>query len=147
MSELFRGFVLRGCAKRSVLIGCLLPALVGGGCAQNQAYNQSYGQPNWYAGGPAPQQSAAAAPIPVEMEDDGRPAQVPPRVDGRPTADDPTQPWSPNYGGPANRPVRRPVQVSQGSSGAQWRTPAVAGWLGRTYGAPRPRVVLSQPRR
>jgi hypothetical protein len=152
MSEMRRGFAPRSCARRGLLISCLLPALIGGGCAQNQSYNQ----PNWYAGGPVPQQAAAAVPIPVEMEDDGRPAQVPPRVDGRPTADDPTQPWSPNYGGPANRSVRRPVQVSQGmvrghsypaSVAGQWRGPAVAGWLGRTYGAPRPRITLAQPRR
>lgn len=142
MSLLRRGQVLRGCAKRGLLIGCLLPALIGGGCAQNQ----SYSQPNWYAGGPASQQTAAAVPIPVEMEDDGRPAQVPPRVDGRPAADDPTQPWSPNYGGPANRPARRPVQVSQALRWDQSRPTAVAGWLGRTYGAPRPRAMTVRPR-
>jgi hypothetical protein len=146
MSLLRRGHVPRGYAKRGLLISCLLPALLGGGCAQNQSYNQSYGQPNWYAGGPASQQTAAAVPIPVEMEDDGRPAQVPPRVDGRPTADDPTQPWSPNYGGPANRPARRPVHVSQAQAGGQSVAPAVAGWLGRTYGAPRPRVIMVRPR-
>lgn len=151
MSELRWGVLPLGYAKRGVLIGCLLPALIGGGCAQNQSYNQ----PNWYAGGPTPQQTAAAVPIPTEMEDDGRPAQVPPRADGRPTADDPTQPWSPNYGGPANRVSRRPVQVSQATVGVpsqritvagQWRAPAVAGWLGLTYGAPRPRVILARPR-
>jgi hypothetical protein len=142
MSLLRRGQEPRGCARRGLFFGCLLPALIGGGCAQNQSYHQ----PNWYAGGPPSQQTTAAVPIPVEMEDDGRPAQVPPRVDGRPTADDPTQPWSPNYGGPANRPARRQVQVSQAPTGGQWQSPAVAGWLGRTYGAPRPRVIAVRPR-
>ena len=90
--------VQRVCAVRGPLM-VLIPALMAGGCG-HQNYNQQAG---WYAGGP--RQTAAVVPIPVDMEDDGRPAQLPPRADVRQTADDPTQPWSPNYGGPATRPA------------------------------------------
>lgn len=46
----------------------------------------------------APQASVAPAKIArVEIEDDGLPAQLAPR-NRRPGADDPSQPWSPNYG-------------------------------------------------
>ena len=37
----------------------------------------------------------------VEIEDDGLPAQVAPRY-RRSSPDDPSQPWSPNYGGPSD---------------------------------------------
>ncbi|MFZ8452973.1 hypothetical protein ACO1MT_15845, partial [Staphylococcus aureus] len=43
-------------------------------------------------------------------EDDGLPAQVPPRLSARSFPDDPTQPWSPNYGGPARNAAVRPPQ-------------------------------------
>lgn len=36
----------------------------------------------------------------VAMEDDGRPAQIPPLLRANPAADDPTEPFSPNYGPP-----------------------------------------------
>jgi hypothetical protein len=54
-----------------------------------------------------------AAPL-VEIEGDGLESQRPPRrrVDEAPTPDDPTQPYSPNYGSvpaPAQAPPRQPV--------------------------------------
>lgn len=36
----------------------------------------------------------------VAMEDDGRPAQIPPLLRAKPVEDDPTEPFSPNYGPP-----------------------------------------------
>jgi hypothetical protein len=123
MSKLRCSRVLRDRAKGGLVLVCLLPAVIGGGCAQQT----SYSQPNWYAGGPAPRQSAAAVPIPVEMEDDGRPAQLPPRVDVRAAPDDPSQPWSPNYGGPSRRVA--PAQAQGGpdpSAGAPRHTSRVA---------------------
>jgi hypothetical protein len=113
MSKMRRGIVprdgiARDRAKRRLILACLLPAVIGGGCAQQN----SYSQPNWYAGGPPSRQTAAAVPIPVEMEDDGRPAQLPPRVDVRAARDDPSQPWSPNYGGPARQPPPPAQRVS-----------------------------------
>ena len=53
-----------------------------------------------YVQGPTAQQMAAARK--VEMEDDGQPVQSPPARAMRAEEDDPTQPWSPNYGGNAN---------------------------------------------
>jgi hypothetical protein len=40
----------------------------------------------------------AAIPHKVEIEDDGQPVQPPPARAMRPEEDDPSQPWSPNYG-------------------------------------------------
>lgn len=47
-----------------------------------------------------PQQMAAAAvnPTEPEMEADGLPAQTPPLMRARPLPDDPSEPFSPNYG-------------------------------------------------
>ena len=86
------------------LLFVALPALLVAGCG----HQTQYSQPSWYAGADAaPRQTAAAVPIPVEMEDDGRPAQLPPRAEARRGPDDPSQPWSPNYGGPSTRAVER----------------------------------------
>ncbi len=40
----------------------------------------------------------AAAPVSVELEDDGLPPQSPPPRSIRAALDDPNEPWSPNYG-------------------------------------------------
>ena len=89
-------------------------ALIVSACAHEPA---SYSQTSWYAGGPRP---AAAPPVsvPVEMEDDGRPSQLPPpRAQAGQVADDPREPWSPNYGGQAkpmtsNQPQRQAALAS-----------------------------------
>lgn len=85
------------------------PLLVLGGCAHTDptsTYQTSYAQQGYYAGA---QSLKPPAPIPVEMEEDGRPPQLPPRVGVASAPDDPTQPWSPNYGGPARQPPRTPA--------------------------------------
>ena len=41
----------------------------------------------------------------VEIEDDGREAQLPPRKRSDPLSDDPTEPFSPNYGSATPVPV------------------------------------------
>ncbi len=49
----------------------------------------------------APQRVAAAVPVPEkkpDLEDDGREAQVPPPRSIRNVPDDPSEPWSRNYG-------------------------------------------------
>ncbi len=89
----FRRIALR--PARAPLLAVFTAAVAMGGCGHDQPYSQA----NWYAGGPRP--TAAAVPIPVEMEDDGHPAQLPPRVDTARAPDDPSEPWSPNYGGRA----------------------------------------------
>jgi hypothetical protein len=86
------------------LTAVVFTALATAGCGHTSEQTQ----PTWYAGNSyagGPRQTAAAVPIPVEMEDDGRPAQLPPRADVPRTADNPNEPWSPNYGGPARTPV------------------------------------------
>ena len=53
-------------------------------------------------------QTAAAQPAKIELEDDGAPVQPPPARATRPEEDDPSQPWSPNYGGAASVPQPAP---------------------------------------
>jgi hypothetical protein len=59
-------------------------------------------QPPSYVHGPNPQMRAQhlASVAKDDLEDDGRPAQTPPQRRALPEEDDPSQPWSPNYGGP-----------------------------------------------
>jgi hypothetical protein len=66
-------------------------AVVAGGCAANQA------EPSRVAGPVRDMPSGEPRSVRVEIEEDGLPAQIAPqhRVAG---PDDPTQPWSPNYG-------------------------------------------------
>jgi hypothetical protein len=87
---------------RSSVIGL---AVVTSGCAAHQ-------KPS-YVNGPSPhvraQQLASVAKD--ELEDDGKPAQTPPLRRALPEEDDPSQPWSPNYGGPnpsSNAPANSP---------------------------------------
>lgn len=83
-------------AARPLVLGAVVVAL--SGCAANK-------EPS-YVRGPVSQQMAAAEPRKVEMEADGLPVQTPPARRMRPDEDDPTQPWSPNYGkGSAAEPV------------------------------------------
>lgn len=87
--------------------------LVQGGCA-------SGGSP-YYA--TAPTVAAYAQHVPSsEVEDDGLPSQAPPPARIRQMPDDPSQPYSPNYGGPnpasfapARVLKRGPVQLTQPS--------------------------------
>lgn len=84
-------------------LGVLGLAVLGGGCA-----SESANSPSWLAGPikviaqalpepDMPPQPKAAGTIRVEIEADGLPAQIAPR-DRKPVADDPSEPWSPNYG-------------------------------------------------
>lgn len=75
-------------AARLSVIGLIV---VAGGCASNHT---GRGSPSHVAGPPPGQGPAVAR---VEMEDDGMPAQLAPRHP-RPVQDDPSEPWSPNYG-------------------------------------------------
>jgi hypothetical protein len=81
-------------AARACVIG---PLLLVTGCASNKQASYVHG----------PGAHVAATPK-VEMEDDGRPVQPPPARPINPAEDDPTQPWSPNYGRGALPPARGP---------------------------------------
>ncbi len=67
-----------------------------------------------YVRGPAPHMVVEPAPVhaaKVQMEDDGKPAQEPGRRI-RPEEDDPTQPWSSNYGkGVTPKPIKTPPRL------------------------------------
>lgn len=96
-------------AKLVTLVrACALGAgLFAGGCASDQdhrAQAYAYSQQAHGANGPASQQRKAEP----ELEDDGLPSQVPPPIHRRREADDPSEPYSPNYGNPhAGAPRQR----------------------------------------
>ena len=73
-----------------------ISALMLTACAQSQSYQY---QSNVGADAPT-DQVAVASPPRVVIERDGLPGQHPPRFQRSPAADDPTEPFSPNYGPP-----------------------------------------------
>jgi hypothetical protein len=93
-------------AARICVIG---PLLLVSGCASNKQASYVHG----------PGAHVAAAPK-VEMEDDGRPVQPPPARPINPAEDDPTQPWSPNYGkgGMPSAPARGPAAAKSDEASA-----------------------------
>lgn len=74
-------------------VGVLGLAALSAGCASQQARHTS---PSHVAG----PQAVAAAGTKVELEDDGLPVQIAPRHP-QPGPDDPSEPFSPNYGSAA----------------------------------------------
>lgn len=103
----------QGLARLSVPAAVLLVCVFMSGCAtrQSDTYQSGYGGGAY--GGPTAQagpywrQREPASPRVAgyidsraqrEIEDDGLPAQAAPRLRARPEPDDPSQPFSPNYG-------------------------------------------------
>ncbi len=88
---------------------CILAALGAGGCQTTHRSTQ-----DWVmraVGAPMAPVVAAVQPKP-EMEADGIEVQAPPRLRQRREPDDPTEPFSPNYGSvPPRVPVGSPEQV------------------------------------
>jgi hypothetical protein len=81
-------FVESSMVARVCVIGL---AVVTSGCAATKTPS--------YAGVQNSQvRPVAERPWTVEIEEDGKPAQLPPVRRMRPEEDDPSQPWSPNYG-------------------------------------------------
>lgn len=78
----------------------LVIALVLTGCAGDQSPSH---ESAWLGAVPPPR---------VAMEGDGLPAQTPPLLRNEPQPDDPTEPFSPNYG-PPPEPRREPAPVQQ----------------------------------
>ena len=77
-------------------------ALCAAGCASDQERREEahgYGQYAHSMRGPVPPQRTSEP----EVEDDGLPSQLPPPVKRTGEPDDPNEPYSPNYGGPARR--------------------------------------------
>ena len=84
-------------AARAALlcIACVVSA-----CASNTGYRQDA------AGVAGPPQRVASAPVP-ELEDDGLPGQVSPPPRAARDPDDPSEPFSPNYGAGQSRSDNR----------------------------------------
>ena len=93
MFRLRRGAVAPPCSF-AVRLGVAGIAVMLTGCASKQS---SYEQAR--VAGPPPSQVTR-----VEIEDDGLPAQLAPRY-RQPGRDDPTEPWSPNYGNGQRAPL------------------------------------------
>lgn len=83
--------------------------------------------------------AAAPVPRPVEMEDDGREAQVPPPASIRDEPDDPREPFSPNYGGPSS-PIRRSPANTADAAGVG-PPPAIRAQALREGWVPAPQAV------
>lgn len=87
------------CARRSSLriapVLVLALSLAAGGCAESRS---QYAETAHVRAVP-PQVAQVQAE--VDMEADGLPAQVPPLRRAKPLPDDPSEPYSPNYGNPA----------------------------------------------
>lgn len=93
------------CAHVALLFSFATLAL--GGCSAVAPLPNS-GLISAFAAQPAPRASLP----PVDIEDDGREAQRPPRLRMYPRDDDPTQPFSPNYG-----EVPLPQEPDEGADG------------------------------
>lgn len=103
---------------RALVLGIVVlgTAVLAAGCASKQASHTSgYSQMG--------AQRVAVVPPRVEMEDDGLPAQTPPPRRAA-VADDPREPWSRNYGGPA--PSAQPAAASPAATAPAWRAVAPA---------------------
>lgn len=81
---------------RASIVSFAIAVLVGGCAAANSGPSKVAGPISTYPGDPAPRPALSRA-APVEMEADGLPAQVAPKT-RRSMRDDPSEPWSPNYG-------------------------------------------------
>lgn len=78
-------------AKRLCAATALAGAVAAGGCAENQTRYDAAQHVR-----AIPPQVAEAQQ--QQLEDDGLPPQVPPPLRTKPDADDPSEPYSPNYG-------------------------------------------------
>ena len=90
-------------------------------CASSHAAYDGYSN----VGGPRPAEVAVSAPRSIELEDDGLAVQAPPRVRKHAEPDDPSEPFSPNYG-PAPQDVpdgAEPVSTPAGPLRAAQRQP------------------------
>ena len=89
---------------RLAMIGAAACALAG--CATDEEYRRAAYTRDAARQNVAQQQQRQRATEP-EVEDDGLPSQVPPPANRRREADDPREPYSPNYGSPVT-PAAQP---------------------------------------
>jgi hypothetical protein len=91
-------------------------ALGEGGCAES-----NHG--TYYASAPAVAAYSRQVAAGVQIEADGLPSQAAPQARIRQMPDDPSEPYSPNYGGFNPASVERPASIERKSADA-----AAAGW-------------------
>lgn len=117
---------------RLLLTAAALMAVAAGGCARTSAQygDQSYGY--------APAVAGYAQTATGEVEDDGLPVQSAPHVRIHQAPDDPSEPWSPNYG--ANNVGGTALTKPETSSIATYEVSRVAG---ASYASPRDDVYIS----
>lgn len=103
----------------------LLAAICLSGCGSSTATEKTVA---WQLM-PPEQRQPISKPL-RDLEDDGMPAQTPPPLGVREKPDDPSQPWSPNYGVPpeerglrARQPIR---EDAAGGEALPWQTRRVA---------------------
>lgn len=108
-------FSLRGAVNAArpalvVLVGCGLALEVGGCASTNAGYPATVTPAAYVAEGPS-----------VQVEGDGLPVQAAPSAKIRQQFDDPTQPFSPNYGGvnPARIAPAQPLVKASNDVGAE----------------------------
>lgn len=127
---------------RLLRVGALSMTLAVAACASDEEHRRdAYGHSGGYPqqGYIHPQHTAMAAGAAnrgpytqhqksrqPDVEDDGLPSQVPPPVNRKRELDDPSEPFSPNYGNP-NAPRPAPAAAHPARQ-AGTRAPAVAGW-------------------
>lgn len=85
--------------RRLAIVPTVALAVLLSACAQSQHAYQSQSYIGAYPGSASDQVAVATPPRPV-IEDDGMPAQHPPRMRRGAAPDDPSEPFSPNYGPP-----------------------------------------------
>lgn len=94
----------------------LVAALLAAGCGSSSA---SRHVASWHMMAPEPPPQAAVKPL-RDLEDDGLPAQTPPPLGVRDLPDDPTKPWSPNYGvPPGERALRAARSLAEEHTGEE----------------------------
>jgi len=91
--------------KAPAQIAVLVVAILVSGCSSTGPVAQNA---NWHASDMSGSFAGLLPRPPVEIEDDGREAQLPPRKRDNLQPDDPTEPFSPNYG--SVRPASVPSQ-------------------------------------
>lgn len=88
------------------LATALMLAVVAGGCSSTRTAGTSSDQ--WYAADGDYRVAYQPPPPKVDVEDDGIEAQAPPLRRSQQEPDDPSEPFSPNYGGP---PLHRQAEA------------------------------------
>ncbi len=96
---------VKSCAVGVARLALVAAALAVGGCATDEEFRR---EREAYVRQQLAQQQALAGPKvrESELEDDGLPSQVAPPANRRRDPDDPSEPFSPNYGRPGAVPQR-----------------------------------------